>query len=432
MLNGIKLLLISSLVWADTISLENILEYASQNAVSLKIKETDAAIEYKNIQSVESEYYPRLNVTYNAEYNKALDGIPLGSETIGGVTISNKTEYQSSVAFGLTYDLYHFGATSKKVSIATSELDIKKMEWCSAEKKLHLRILEYFVSARKADVEKKYKNKLLDLRKELYNIKERLYKAGKYSKVDLGDEAIYMITVQRDIEDRYMQYKESLIRLSQLSHKILAENVQLLPLNLGTYQDSIQVYEDTTEGTILNRRIQQKKDEISLQYREQLPSLSFYSSYYLYESHPTRYDYTLANIGKKSWNTGLSVRYNIFEGFKHSANKERLQLELYQLEQEKDGEQHNYTYEIESKRVRINELNELKEHEEHLLDENYKKQALLERLKKARKINTITKINAEYELLERTLNIKVREIDSSFETIALNIQNRGIDQCSQH
>lgn len=432
MLRGLVVVLVSVNLYSNSISLQEILDYASQNAMSLKIKQTDAFIEQQNIESAESAYYPSLNVTYNGQYNKSLDGNPIGSETIGGITISNRTEYQSSVSFGLNYDVYHFGATDKKVSIATSEFDIKKMEWCSSEKELHLKILEYFTKARKASVEKKYKNQVLDLHKELYIFKQRLHKVGKYSKVDLGDEAISIIVMQRDLENISMEYKESLIRLSQVSHKKLEDKVILLPLNINTYKNVIREYEDTTQGVILNKKIEQKKDELSLQYREQLPSLSLSSSYYLYESHPTSYNHTVSNLDKKSWNIGLSVRYNIFEGFKHSANKERLQLELHRLEQEKDIEKHNYIYETESKLIRIDKLEELKEHEQRLLDQNYKKQTLLERLKKVRKVDSITKVNSELELVQRVLNIQLREIDSNYEMIALHIQNRGVDECSQH
>ena len=432
MLRGFVALVINTFLCAQSISLEEILEHASQNAFSLKMKQTDAAIEKTNIGSAEAGYYPSLNVSYNAQYNKSLDGLAIGSQTVGGVTISNRTEYQSSVAFGLNYDLYHFGATDKKVEIAISEFAIKKMQWCSDEKELHLKLLEYYTNARKADVEQKYKKQMLDVHKELYVLKERLYEVGRYSKIDLGDEAISIISMQRDIEDVVMGYKENLLRLSQLSHKKLSDESKLLPLTLGIQEGTLQAYKDTTEGIISNKKIQQKKDEISLQFRQQLPSLSLSSNYYFYESHPTSYEYTLSNIDDKSWNVGLSLRYNIFEGFKHSADKERLQLELYRLEQQREEEHYNYDYETESKRIKIATLKELQEHEENLLEENYKKRALLQRLKKARKIDSITKINAEYQLVQRALSIQMRKIDSNFETVALSIQNRGTNQCSQH
>ena len=424
--------IVGSLTWADTLSLEEILNHASVNAKTLQMKQTDALIESKNIQSAESAYYPSLNLIYNAERNQALDGIPLGTESVGGITISNGSRYQSSMAVQLNYDLYHFGATDKRVHIATSEFDIKKMEWCSQEKQLHQQILERYSSARKATIEKKYRVQMLDVRKNLYGMKERLYKAGQYSKVDLGDEAIYIITIERDIENISMRYQEDLIRISQLSYMNIDHDTELTPISLNKEEIFLEKYDDTTEALILHKRITQKKDEISLQLREQLPSFGLYSNYYLYGSHATDYDYTVSHINKKSWNVGLSVRYNIFEGFKHSASKERLKLELQRLEQEFDEARHSYEYESKSKTTRIRELETLKEQEKNLLEENYKKMDMLARLREKQKIDGITQLSAQYELLERALNMEIRKIDAAFENASLQILNRGINQCSPH
>lgn len=423
---------LSPTLWAESIGLEEILDYATKNAVTLKIKQTDALIESKNVQSAESAYYPSLNVVYTGEYNQAQDGVPFGTESVGGVTISNGTRYQSSLAFQLNYDLYHFGATDKRVEVASTELEIKKMEWCSQEKQLHQEILQHYASACKETTERDYRTQMLGLRKNLYDMKTRLYKAGKYSKVDLGDEAIYIISLQRDIENISMQYQEDIIRLSQLSHKNFNKGVTLLSLHTNLENSSIQIYDETAEGIILSKKILQKKDEISLQFREQLPSVGLYSSYYYYGSDPKDYDYTITHINKKSWNVGISLKYNIFEGFKHSSDEGRLKLELYRLEQELEEAKHNYAYETKSKTTRIRELNTLKEQEQHLLYENYKKRDMLNRLHELKRIDSITKITAEYELLERALNIETRDIDAAFESASLNILHRGTNQCSQH
>ena len=425
-------ILLSPPLWANTITLEEILDYATKNAVSLKIKQTDALIESKNIQSAKAAYYPSLNVVYNAEYNQALDGVPLGVEYVGGLTISNETRYQSSIAFQLNYNIYNFGATKKRVNIASGEFDIKKMQWCSAEKQLHQQILKHYASANKANIKIKFKTQMLELRKKLYSMKERLYRVGKYSKIDLGDEAISIISLKRDIDNIAMLYNEDIIKLSQLSHKKITKDVTLLPFNINDKNHFIQKYDETTEGKILNKKIMQKKDEISMQFREQFPSLGLYSSYYYYASHPTKYDYTVSNLNKKSWNIGLSLKYNIFEGFKHSTNKQRLKLELHRLKQELDVAKHNYVYEDKSKIIKIKELGILKKHEQYLLEENYKKRDMLNRLYEIKKIDSITKINAEYELLERALNIESRDIEIAFERVSLNILHRGVNQCSQH
>lgn len=425
-------LLLSPTLWAETVSLEELLTYATERSAILKMQETDVLIESTNVQSARSAYYPSLNLVYNNEYTESLDGIPLGTESIGGITISNGTRYQSSLALQLNYDLYHFGATDKQVDIALGGVNIKNLEWCSKEKQLHQQILEHYASAQKASVEKKYRTRMYQLREELYKMKERLYKVGKYSKVDLGDEAIYMIGLQRDIENSSMVYQEDIIRLSELSRKKLSKDVVLLPMNINIKDISIKKYDETTEAIIFHKKIEQKQNEISLQFKQQLPSLGLYSSYYFYGSDPVAYDDAVSDMQKKSWNVGLAIRFNIFEGFKHSADKERLTLELQHLNQELEEASHNYSYDTQSKTTRINELETLKEHEQNLLKKNEKKIELVNRLYKAQRIDSITKINTEYELLDRALSIKLREIEAEFESESLNILHRGTKQCTQH
>lgn len=120
-------LIISQSLLAGSLSLQEILSYASANSKTLQIKQTDAQIESKNIDIAKSAYYPSLNVVYNMEYNKALDGSSLSNEYIGGMNIPSETRYQSSVALQLNHDLYHFGVTDKQVDIAFAEYNIKKL-----------------------------------------------------------------------------------------------------------------------------------------------------------------------------------------------------------------------------------------------------------------------------------------------------------------
>lgn len=424
--------IVVSSLWADTVSLQEILDHATHNAKVLQMKQLDAKIESKNVKSAESGYYPSLSFVYNGEYNQALDGSSLSNEYVGGLTISSQTRYQSSMAFQLNYDLYHFGVTDKQVSIATSELDIKRIEWCSEEKKLYGQILEQYANARKVTVEKRYTTQMLEVRKKMYKMKERLYNAGQYSKVDLGDEAISIIGIERDIENAQMQYKEDLIKISQLSYMNMKNDTQLLPIDGENEESPIKKYEDTAEAKILHQRIVQKRDEISMQAREELPSLALYSNYYLYGSDPKQYDYTISHINKKSWNAGFAIRYNIFSGFKDDSKKERLKLELEHLQEEFYDAKHSYDYETRSKTTRIDELDTLKEKEERLLEENYQKRDMLKRLREEQKVDALTQLNAEYELLQRTLNIETRKIDAAYERASLNILHRGMDQCSPH
>jgi outer membrane protein TolC len=425
-------LLTESFLGAQSVSLQEIFNFATHNAKVLQLKAIDAKIEAANVKSAESGYYPTLGVVYNAEYNQALDGNTYSSEYIGGLTISSQTRYQSSIAFQLNYNLYDFGATEKQVAAAKEELDAKKIEWCSEEKKLYKEILQQYADGRKAMLEQKYKNKMLLVHKKLYTVKERLYKAGEYSRIDLGDEAIAVMKLESDIENARMRYQEDIFKISQLSYMPLDIKTRLLPLKTNNDLHVKIQFEETPKAKELQKHIAKKRNEISMQTRKNLPSLALYGNYYLYSSHPTAYDYTVSHLNKKSWNAGLALRYTFFDGFKSSAQKERLHLQLLHLQEEFADAKHAYEVSQAAKYNKIDEIKFLEEKDQNLIDNNQKKIAMLDRLRKERQVDLLTRLNAQYELLGRILNMQVRKVDAAYERISLDILQRGMKECTRH
>lgn len=417
---------------AKEISFKEITDFASKHALSLQMKQVQKQIESKKAQGVAADYYPTLNLVYNSEYTQTLDGSPLGTESIGGITISNGTRYQNSVALQLNYNLFHFGATNTQMQIANANVAIKDKEWCQAEKNLQQELLKVYTDGLKQLNKKKYLSKMLSIRENLYQTKERLYKAGQYSKVDLGDEAILLISMQRDIENALMQYRDDLLQLTKLSYMQIAKDDKLMPLTLQENQTYTNSFEDTAEAQIIKKKIAQKREEITLKFRQQLPSLSLYSNYYLYSSHPTEFEYPVLHLAQKSWNVGFSVRFNIFEGFKNSAADAQLQLELKNLQTQLAEAKHNFQYESNSKKTQIEELEVLKTKEENLLQENKDKLQMVMRLRENQRVNMLSELNSKYELLQRKLNLAQREVDIGFQKVSLTITNRGISQCTQH
>ncbi|WP_297433539.1 TolC family protein [Sulfurimonas sp.] len=426
-------LFLSSTLFAKEVSLEYIFKHASKNALSLKMKQLEASIEASGIESAESGYYPTFNVVYNTEYTESLDGIPLGSESVGGITISNGTRYQSSAALQMNYNLYNFGATNKEVLAAKLSTKAKIKEQCLQEQRLYEQILEKYTDALKLQKDEKYKKEMLSVRKELYRAKERLYRAGQYSKVDLGDEAINIISLERDIENALMQYKQDIIKLSELSYMPLDVQDRLVSIvidnNIITFVSS---FETTAQARMLKNQIEAKKAQISLQIRKQLPLLTMYGNYYFYASNPKEYDYPIRHMRQKSWNIGFSIRFNLFNGFKDNSQSKRLSLELQKLQQQFNDAKHSFTYENKSKIAQISELSVLENKDEKLLDENKNKLAMIKRLRIHQTVDLLAEFNARYELLERTLNLEKRKIDRASTVISLEIANRGEKQCTQH
>ncbi len=418
---------------AEPITIEKLLKSASSESTRLKLYKTDEKIENAKYNSLSTQYYPTLGVSYNTEYNRDENGLPRGSESIGDTLITSGTRYQSSLSLNMNYELYHFGTTMKSREIAEREVKLKYLLWCEEEKKLHQSILERYNSALKMKIQSDLKQQMLEVRQDLYEIKKRLYRAGKYSKVDLGDEAIFIIDLEREIERAKMQYQDDIVNLSALSHVELDEENSVL-MAIGYTQADVLVddFEETTEGYRYTQLIHQKEEAMSQYKRTQFPTISMYGNYYFYGSDPDDVYDSFDAIRKNSWKLGLAVRMTLFEGFKYNTESERLHLELQRVKQERELRKREYEYDAKIKANKIIHLVALQNKDERLHNETQEKIKMIDRLRKTHQVDSVSELTAKLEGYERELNLKIEMSETAYENASLHILYRGVEQCTQH
>ena len=425
-------LLLNITLFANSVSLDEILEYALKHTLTLKIKKMEAKIESKNIDIAKSSYYPKFDISYDTEYSKSLEGLTFSSKSINGVSIPSSTRYQDSIVLAMNYDIYNFGAKDKQVNIAKISKEIKEKEWCEQKKNLYLQIIKAYTDVLKEQVKIEYKNKMLLIREKLYEAKKRFYDARRYSKIELADEAIAILALQKEIADAKMRYKEGINSLSTLSYMNFEKQTRLAFINTNVTTLNKIRYEDSSEAKILTYKIRQKKEQIALKIKEKYPSFKLYSNYYIYASDSDSFSHPFLHMRKNSWNVGMSVRFNIFDGFKSSSVKERLFLELEKLKQEYNEKKHLFLQKVNSTRTKINELHKLKSKEKELIAKNREKLSMIKRLRAIKKIDLLTSLKEEYELYSKNLHLKLQKIDIAFEKRVLDITTQGDKKCVQH
>jgi len=416
---------------AKEISYRQLLLSATANSYQLKIRKSDELIERMRLERLYADYYPNISLSYNSEYNKNLAGMTSGVESVGEDVISSTTHWQNSLSLNLNYELYNFGVREKNIGIAKEEVQVKKLLSCIEQKELFQNILERYSNASKAFMQKEMQKKLLEFRKELFFLKKRLYSAGQYSKIDLGDEAINIIDIERDLENSLMLYQENITELSKLSHvDIDMQRDQLLPI---TKNESLPkpIYDNSPLARKLKHQIKQKKEEIVMQRRSVLPTISLYSKYYLYGSDPKNLHDATASLESRSWNAGIALRLNLFEGFKYDADLKRLKYELKRLEEEKELSRREFDYRTDTTYFRLKHLNELEEKESALLKETNEKVTMMRRLRKEQQVDSTSALQANIEALQRKLNLELERIEISKEFALLEILQSGEEDCNQ-
>lgn len=418
--------------FSQEITYEALIKSASEHSHRLKLRTIDTSIEQARLSSVYSALYPQLSLGYSGEYNKNLDKTTSGTLSVGGTTINSTIQNKDSLALSLNYELYHFGTTLKQIEMSKKEIESKKLEVCNEENKLFREILDIYATAQKAQSEQNYKAQMHALRQELYTLKQRLYAAGKETRVSIGDEAIRLIELERDIERAQMSYEENLIALTKLSHIDLdLKSTQLLPLETKAEDIHIGSFEESSQARQYREKIEQKNAEISLNIRTQLPVLSLYSNYYLYGSDMHNAYNAFEDMKPNSWNAGVSLRWNLFEGFKYNSELARLHFERDRLSEEYALAKREFDAQTQSSQQKIDRLTQLQQNNVLIVNESRSKIAMIKRLREQGEADAVSEVSVKLETLERELTLESETIQHAYEAEALKLQHRGVEECTR-
>ncbi|MDD4855622.1 MAG: TolC family protein [Sulfuricurvum sp.] len=423
----------ATILYGREISFTELQSSASVNSHRLKLRSIDTTIEEARLESIYSTLYPQLSLGYNGEYNRNLDRTTSGALAVGDTTINSAVRNKDSLALRLNYELYHFGTTLKQIEMSKNEIAAKRLEVCNEETKLHLEILDRYTQAQKAQNEQRFKKSMHTLRKELYFYKQRLYTAGKETRVSVGDEAIRLIDLEHDIERSLMTYEENLIALSKLSHVELdLKETQLLSLATKADEIHLRSFENNSQARQYQEKMDEKNAEISMNERSQLPVVSLYSNYYLYGSDPHNAYDAFKSIQPNSWNAGLSVRWNLFEGFKYNSESARLHLERNRIDEEYALAKREFDANTQTKQQHLQRLAMLTKNETEALTETRSKITMTQRLRAGGEADAVSEVSVKLEGLERELTLESEKIQHAYEAEALKLQHAGAQECTAH
>lgn len=411
-----------------------LIQSAKQHSNTLLMYDYDIKIAKEKAQETRSAYYPSVVVSLNTEYAKTFDDTRSGVDSVGDTVVSNTTGYKSSLSLELNYNLYDFGVTDKKIVIADKNIVLKRLQWCKGERELYRKILDLYHDAYKTQLELKIRKEIVTLRHKNYILKKRFYKAGKISKIDLGDDAITMVEEEHRIEQLKKRFDETVLKLSQLSFIVLdPSSIVFLPLVRDRDKDIHFIsFEHTPEAIELITKISQKKDEIFSLVHSQFPTVSLYSNYYLYGYHFKRIDYAVKNLQRTNWRIGVGVRLPLFEGFSFTHQLEQLRLQLKRLQTEYQMKKRNYLYESRKLMKSVVHTGILFDYADVIKEEAIENSKLIKRLRKYKEVDAIEQINRRIVVLQHRLNQMQDIADGIYEYMALKLLYTKESECSLH
>jgi len=350
-------LILGSAVNAETLTYRNTLNQAIDKSFDLKISKLDIGISKAELKTARADLYPMLYTQVNTEYNNGL-GNTSNISYVGSTVVSSYTQYRNLASVGLQYNLFDFGAINKKVLMAKTDVEQKKVMVDLQLKDLKLKILDLYTKTLQYNDEIKTKTEILKVYEEMFKAKERLFQAGTSDKVSVMDEAVKIARTQDDIHSSKLELKNALNDLSTYTlQKYNDKDIEVLdfeelniesnikpvnsfePLKATVAEENLDLSFDpynSLESKYYNFEIEKKKAELEMYKRQRFPAFKFYTNYLMYGQDPTQYAQSFSSFKQASVSFGISGSFAFFDGFKNRASKEKAALEIQKLTLEKE------------------------------------------------------------------------------------------------
>lgn len=352
-------------------SLSKSLESTNPSILSSKLQ---TLLANEEINAAKSSLYPRLSLSANSEYSKKYANTR--NNYINDESLVSSTGHASSVSLKLNYELYKFGANALNIDAAAYKKQSLSYKECVTLNEAKLRLLElYYNLLDSKDKLNSYSN-LKQINKEIYETSKRLYENGDHTKTAMTSSAIRLVEIEdniaslnkqiknllseisnlsgediymedeimpfssEDIGDKFNQTSVSLKRASQTSQagetnqtKSLNQAPGISPQTLNLAPGSLissplPTFEQTSEAKELNALILSKQSALESKKKEYYPAFYLYAKYDFYGDDRDNLRRSWDDTQRNGYRIGLSMVYNLFDGFNREASIESASLEL--------------------------------------------------------------------------------------------------------
>ncbi len=337
-------------VCAEEINWKSVKEEALKNSFDLKIYETDIKITDTEILGAKSEYYPKISTYFYSELTKSFDDnnqtVYIGNEVLYGDSV-----FQTSLSVGLTYNLYDFGIRGDRLKIAKSDKLSKIAQYNKILRDTEITAVDTYAKSLLLYKQICLLTQTSALQNELYNDKERLYKAGKIPETSVLSEKIKLAELNNELQKTKNEFEKSLKELSFLTRIDYEKNTTIKDFVYENTdkQDDLPVLdvENIPEAKIYDAEIKKKEKELLIAKKQNLPAFNFTTNYYLYGADPNNYFDSYENFKQRGLKFRIITSLPIFDGFKNKSDRDRIKLEILRLQTEKEKKiaEVKYTYE---------------------------------------------------------------------------------------
>ncbi|QCD46173.1 TolC family protein [Campylobacter rectus] len=350
-------------------SLSKSLESTNPSILSSKLQ---TLLANEEINAAKSSLYPRLSLNANSEYSKKYANTR--NNYINDESLVGSTGFASSVSLKLNYELYKFGANALNIDAAAYKKQSLSYKECVVISEAKLRLLELYYNLLDSKDKLNSYNNLKQINKEIYEISKRLYENGDHTKTAMTNSAIRLVEIEDNIASLNKQIKNLLSEISNLSGEDIYIDDEIMPFSsedMGGKFDQTSVslnranqtnqasqtnqtkslkqalgfspqtlsldslissplppFEQTSEAKELNALILSKQSALESKKKEYYPAFYLYAKYDFYGDDKDSFRRSWGDTQRNGYRIGLSMVYNLFDGFNREASIKSASLEL--------------------------------------------------------------------------------------------------------
>ncbi len=393
-----------------------LLDIALKNSTRLILKLHDLQITQKDLDLINSEYYPNLSVRYSSEYYNGY-----ARATIGGSFYPEYSQYRNSLSLNLDYELYKFGATGLKKRITQKEIEIIKSELAIAKEQVSLELLEYYTQALKAQTQIFYKDQIKRIQDKIIQKKWRLFEAGQLSKVELSKDQKSLLTLEKELLTHKLRFLEAIKNIQILTNISISDGNRLAMLEPKRVK--VKSFEQSALAKNLILQIEKKKEELELIKKDYLPTVYANSGFRFYGSDEDSFLTAVKNTTKNSWDFGVGFKWDIFNGYKTETKVQKLQLELNKLLEQYRLAKFEFETRDRKRELLKQSLDKVLQVETNLLSQVDKEEDIFLRLKRAGQTPSIQIDYIDINKLQSELDFKLSVIEHSKATVSGELIN---------
>jgi outer membrane protein TolC len=414
---------------AEKIDYQSVVDAAIVNSFDLKLTKIDVRLGDNEVLRGYSAFLPTMQAQANIEYLKDMTNGQTPVAVVGTTVIPNSTRFQNALYVGANYTMFDFGARNRLLAAAKKHRDSVRSSLAQYRRNLILDVIDQYADALSTYLALRGKLRIVDIDRELFQMKKRLFIAGRINKVEVSEAAVELARAFAEVHDLKQRLANGLRALSVHTHKDYdVEQIEVSSFSdndLIALEKPILLVENSPEYKMYKQSIESKRQELSALKRQRLPQFGAYSNFYMYGFNQNVWYKSFQDFRGRTLSFGISASMPIFDGFKNRLDCRQKQLEITRLEIERDKKLWELQQQHSQLRTAVGVYEKVLDSKHGLVSQGAEKVVMAKRLGDNDLIEKTDYLQHQSKLIEDELDLQRTKVQQTASQKKLKVLSEG-------